>query len=314
MTTLPISQPPPHQPPDDDARSGKWRLTMTKHAAEQYALGAAGIVIVALTAGAFWLSYAHLADVAGQHGLGTSRYRRWAWPATLDAFIVAGELLMLRAGLRQVTDLWAIAVTAIGSGGSIALNVAGVSGAGNASDVPFLDYVVAAVPPAAAMVAFGVLMRQVHQLVEQPVDHSDPASTQVPEPPATTSVHPAEPPATAVGQSSEAPVEHVRPTDLLAQPVEAAGLPTAVSVQPPESPTEAAEDKPRGGRPPGAPLQVLVEIGRAAAAEQGKLTRAVVRTAVEDKGLTVGSERLTEVMEILRAELEPSAETDRAGG
>ena len=43
---------------------------MTKHDAERYALVAAGIVIVALTAGAFWLSYAHLADVAGQHGLG----------------------------------------------------------------------------------------------------------------------------------------------------------------------------------------------------------------------------------------------------
>ncbi|MGW2426015.1 DUF2637 domain-containing protein [Streptomyces sp. NPDC001709] len=119
---------------------------MTKHDAEQYALGAAGIVIIALTAGAFWLSYAHLADVAGQHGLGTSPIRRWAWPATLDAFIVAGELLMLRAGLRQVTDKSAIAVTAIGSGSSIALNVAGVSGTGNTDTVPFLDYVVAAVP------------------------------------------------------------------------------------------------------------------------------------------------------------------------
>ncbi|MGV4988481.1 DUF2637 domain-containing protein [Streptomyces sp. NRAIS4] len=123
---------------------------MTKHDAEQYALGAAGIVIIALTAGALWLSYAHLADVAGQHGLGTSPIRRWAWPATLDVFIVAGELLMLRAGLRQVTDKSAIAVTAIGSGSSIALNVAGVSGTGNTDTVPFLDYVVAAVPPAAA--------------------------------------------------------------------------------------------------------------------------------------------------------------------
>ncbi|MEV7993250.1 hypothetical protein AB0O67_15395 [Streptomyces sp. NPDC086077] len=57
-----------------------------------------------------------------------------------------------------------------------------------------------------------------------------------------------------------------------------------------------------------------MEIGRAAAAEQGKLTRAVARTAVDDKGLTVGSKRLTEVMDILRAELEAAAETHRAGG
>ena len=37
---------------------------------------------------------------------------------------------MLRAGLRRVTDRWAIALTATGSIGSIALNVAGVSGTG----------------------------------------------------------------------------------------------------------------------------------------------------------------------------------------
>ena len=81
----------------------------SKQAAERYALVAAGVVIVALTAGGFWLSYAHLAEVAGQHGLKNSPVRQWAWPATLDAFIIAGELLMLRAGLRRVADGWAIA-------------------------------------------------------------------------------------------------------------------------------------------------------------------------------------------------------------
>lgn len=97
---------------------------MTKHTAERYALVAAGAVIVALTVGGFWLSYAHLAEVAGQHGLRNSPIRQWIWPATLDAFIVAGELLMLRAGLRKEPDWWAIALTATGSVGSIALNVA----------------------------------------------------------------------------------------------------------------------------------------------------------------------------------------------
>ena len=287
---------------------------MTKHDAERYVLGAAGIVIVALTAGAFWLSYAHLADVAGQHGLGTSPVRRWAWPATLDAFIVAGELLMLRAGLRRVTDGWAIAVTAIGSVGSIALNVAGVSGTGNVGTVPRLDYVVAAVPPTAVMVAFGVLMRQIHQLVEQPGDHSDMVSIQVPEPPVTTSVQPAEPSSVAVAQPAETPGERVQPAELPRQPVQATELPAAGSVQSPEPLSDAAESKPRGGRPPGAPLDVLVEIGRAAAAEQGKLTRAVVRTAVEDKGLTIGSKRLTEVMDTLRAQPEAASDTSPASG
>jgi hypothetical protein len=157
---------------------------MTKRDAERYALIAAGTVIVALTVGGFWLSYAHLAEVAGAHGLGGSPTRRWAWPATLDAFIIAGELLMLRAGLRRVTDGWAITLTATGSIGSIALNVAGVSGSGDTSSVPLLDYVVAAVPPTAALLAFGVLMRQIHQLVDRP----DPVSGQAQKASVTASI------------------------------------------------------------------------------------------------------------------------------
>ncbi|MFF4603606.1 DUF2637 domain-containing protein [Streptomyces sp. NPDC001339] len=183
---------------------------MTKHAAERYALIAAGAVIVALTAGGFWLSYAHLAEVAGVHGLGSSPVRRWAWPSTLDAFIVAGELLMLRAGLRRVTDWWAIALTATGSVGSIALNVAGVSGAGNASSVPLLDYVVAAVPPTAALLAFGVLMRQIHQLVDRTVDRPDPVSGQAQEPPVSTSIDPIDLTAVTSGKLAE-PESGTRP-------------------------------------------------------------------------------------------------------
>ncbi|WP_251067986.1 DUF2637 domain-containing protein [Streptomyces sp. ISL-22] len=314
MASLPPSPPTHDQLPGDGDESGKWWQTMTKQDAERYALVAASIFIIALTAGAFWLSYAHLADIAGQHGLGTSPIRRWAWPATLDAFLVAGELLMLRAGLRRVTDKWAIAVTAIGSVGSIALNVAGVTGTGKASAVPFLDYVVAAVPPAAAMVAFGVLMRQIHQLVERPVDHSEPGSTPVPEPRVTHSVQLGKSLVTAVGQSAEAPVERVLPAELLVEPGQATELPVAVSVQSPESPDETAEGKPRGGRPPGAPLEELVEIGRIALAEHRTLTRSGLRNAVKAKGLTISSERQTDVMAILRPEIEAAAETSPDSG
>lgn len=119
---------------------------------------AAGAVIIALTAAAFWLSYAHLAEVALAHGMQEKEVRAWAWPATLDLFIVAGELLMLRAALAGKVDPWAIGLTVVGSGSSIALNVAGVGTAAGT-----LDYVVAAVPPTAALLAFGALMRQIHQ-------------------------------------------------------------------------------------------------------------------------------------------------------
>lgn len=120
----------------------------------------AGLVIVALTAAAFWLSYAHLHDVASASGLGNSPARAWAWPATLDLFIVAGEIMMLVAALAKRKDPWAIGLTVAGSLGSIGLNVFGVG-----QGAPLIDYVVAAVPPSAALLAFGALMRQIHHAV-----------------------------------------------------------------------------------------------------------------------------------------------------
>ena len=123
------------------------------------AAGAAAVTI-ALTGAAFWLSYEHLHDIAGGNGLGGAR--AWAWPATVDLFIIAGELLVLRASLRGVVDWWAYALAAVGSLGSIALNVAGVG-----ADAQPMEYVVAAVPPSAALVAFGALMRQVHEALHR---------------------------------------------------------------------------------------------------------------------------------------------------
>ncbi|MFG2837045.1 DUF2637 domain-containing protein [Streptomyces zaomyceticus] len=141
---------------------------------------AAGLVIITLTGAAFWLSYAHLAEVALSHGLGQATGRAWAWPATLDLFIVAGELLMLRAALRRQVDGWAIALTAVGSVGSIVLNVAGVTGTRDPGSVPLLDYVVAAVPPTAALLAFGALMRQIHQALAAVEDRPEPAPEPTP--------------------------------------------------------------------------------------------------------------------------------------
>ncbi|WJY40015.1 DUF2637 domain-containing protein [Streptomyces sp. P9-2B-2] len=117
----------------------------------------AGALTVLLTAAAFWLSYEHLQEVAARHGMADATARSWAWPATVDLFIVIGELLILRASLAHRVDGWAILLAAAGSGGSIALNVAGVG-----DHAQCLDYVVAAVPPVAALLAFGALMRQVH--------------------------------------------------------------------------------------------------------------------------------------------------------
>ncbi|MGW0565861.1 DUF2637 domain-containing protein [Streptomyces tauricus] len=117
----------------------------------------AAVLTVVLTAVAFWLSYEHLQEVASRHGMADAVARSWAWPATVDLFIVIGELLILRASLAHRVDWWAIGLVTAGDGASIALNVAGV---GEGADA--LNYVVAAVPPVAALLAFGALMRQVH--------------------------------------------------------------------------------------------------------------------------------------------------------
>lgn len=129
---------------------------MTRTAPDRALAAGAATVTVLLTAAAFWLSYEHLHDVADTNGLDAER--AWVWPATVDLFIIAGELLMLRAALRNQVDGWAIALAATGSLGSIALNVAGVGDGAQP-----MEYVVAAVPPTAALVAFGALMRQVHE-------------------------------------------------------------------------------------------------------------------------------------------------------
>lgn len=62
------------------------------------------------------------------------------------------------------------------------------------------------------------------------------------------------------------------------------------------------------GRPPGASLDELVEIGRAAWRASGRLSRTVVDDAVRARGTTLASKRLTKVMDILRAEEEDAAE------
>lgn len=140
---------------DDAPATEPQRLT-----APQVLAVIAAVATVALTAVAFWLSYAHLHDGAHDNGLAGDPARAWAWPATIDLFIVIGEVLILRATLRGRTDPWAIALAASGSLGSIALNVTLV-GAGRDAMV----YIVAGTPPVAALLAFGALMRQLHEVL-----------------------------------------------------------------------------------------------------------------------------------------------------
>jgi hypothetical protein len=124
----------------------------------------AAALIFLLTGVSLWLSYEHLHDVGARHGFADDPIRAWAWPATLDLFYAAGEVLILRAALARRLDWWAIALVVFGAGGSIALNIAGVGPGAEP-----LDYVVAAVPPIASLLAFGALMAQLYRALASPV-------------------------------------------------------------------------------------------------------------------------------------------------
>ncbi|WP_327156674.1 DUF2637 domain-containing protein [Streptomyces tubercidicus] len=183
----------------------------------------AGVLTVLLTAAAFWLSYEHLQEVAARHGMSDALARSWAWPATVDLFIVIGELLILRASLAHRVDGWAILLAAAGSGGSIALNVAGVG-----DKAEGLDYVVAAVPPVAALLAFGALMRQVHAYlaarISTPVDANtdtvDHPSTPV-EPNSGQTFKPVAEPAPAADIPLSGPLSEATEAELPSTPVNA---------------------------------------------------------------------------------------------
>ncbi|MET9098317.1 DUF2637 domain-containing protein [Streptomyces antibioticus] len=119
----------------------------------------AAALTIGLTGVTFWLSYEALHNLAAGHGLRGER--AWAWPATIDAFIVIGEVLILRASLLRRVDWLAVILTAAGSVGSIVLNVA------SAGDVDRMTKVVHAVPPCAALLIFTALMRQIYRALAQ---------------------------------------------------------------------------------------------------------------------------------------------------
>lgn len=217
----------------------------------------AAVASIALTGVAFWLSYAHLHAVADAHGLKGDTIRAWAWPATVDLFIVIGEVLILRASLRQVVDPWAIGLTVIGSGGSIALNVAGVGDRAQG-----MDYVVAAVPPIAALFAFGALMQQLHGALAARTEHA----------PVALPTAPAAPP-----QSAPEPAPAVSPPVPAERPaVVAESAPTPLPVDAPERPAERPKPKPQSAPKPAAkaPRKALPKRPRSA-------TRADAKAAIE---------------------------------
>ena len=122
-----------------------------------YALMAAVTVIA--TAVGFWLSYAGLHSFAVRAGLRGSE--AWAWPSSVDLFILAGELGIPISTLRDGAADWrAWGYFVAGAGPSVAFNVLHVT----VHAVGWGKYAVAATPPVAAVLALAALMQQVLSL------------------------------------------------------------------------------------------------------------------------------------------------------
>ncbi|MEE1620883.1 DUF2637 domain-containing protein [Zafaria sp. J156] len=102
----------------------------------------AGTVFIA--AGAFWLSFTALADLAARSGVGGSQ--AWAWPLIVDGIIVVATVAVVAlAGQRSAWYPWALLIG--GAAVSVTANALHAVVAADA-DVPgVLAAAVAAVPP-----------------------------------------------------------------------------------------------------------------------------------------------------------------------
>jgi hypothetical protein len=119
------------------------------------------VVTVIATGIGFWLSYAgmHAFDRAS----GLRGPEAWAWPSSVDLFILAGELGITISTLRDGRADWrAWVYFAAGCGPSITYNVVHAF-----VTIPhWAKYAVAATPPIAAMLALAALMQQIISLPE----------------------------------------------------------------------------------------------------------------------------------------------------
>lgn len=120
-----------------------WAVTREQQGRRWAALTAvAGTVFIA--AGAFWLSFTSLADLAARSGIGAGQ--AWAWPLIVDGIIVVATVAVVAlAGQRSAWYPWALLVG--GALVSVTANAIHAVVAADA-DVPrMLAASVAAVPP-----------------------------------------------------------------------------------------------------------------------------------------------------------------------
>jgi hypothetical protein len=152
------TQPAPEAAPAAGASAGRWFGARRAHRPQPWEGGAvmkrsgprrwaamtavAGTVFIA--AGAFWLSFTSLADLAARSGIGAGQ--AWAWPLIVDGIIVVATVAVVAlAGQRSAWYPWALLVG--GALVSVTANAIHAVVAADADVPSMLAASVAAVPP-----------------------------------------------------------------------------------------------------------------------------------------------------------------------
>ncbi|MCZ4123936.1 DUF2637 domain-containing protein [Streptomyces sp. H39-S7] len=297
----------------------------TNTGTSQRATGWDRAAILTLGAAGCALSYDALQQMAvAIHVRGILTY---LFPLVIDGFIAYGvrALLVLRTapfharlyvwalfGIATTASVWANALHAV------RLNQQGATGDLHLGNVPVGLLAMLAPLALAGAVHLHILIARhttdapLHGI---PADHCEPHD-------AVTGIRPSgdEPtPTASTPPFDEAAADLVEDRDVDSQPPaspkdfsvqEVAGH---FTVDEPQNEVTSAGDSPTGssggltagkpaGRPPGASLDDLLAIGRQAATDAGLLSRTVVTKAVRAHGITLSSDRLTGVMDRLRAE------------
>ncbi|MCB0037226.1 MAG: DUF2637 domain-containing protein [Anaerolineales bacterium] len=117
-----------------------------------------GTLVLFVAAGAFWLSFEALRDLAHQVGIATQR--AWLYPIIIDGAIIIFSLSVLRASLNRENPLYPWVLVGSFTALSVILNIVH-------AQIDLLARFLAAIPPVALFLSFELLMGQIRAIVER---------------------------------------------------------------------------------------------------------------------------------------------------
>jgi ribosome-binding protein aMBF1 (putative translation factor) len=186
-----------------------------------WAVVTAAVGTMLIGAGAFWLSFVALADLAERSGI--ARGQSWIWPLLVDGLIVVATVAVVALdGRRTAWYPWTLLIG--GAGVSVTANAAHAILAADLTVPALLAAVVAAIPPLVLLAATHLTV-----VLTRPTDHNTEPTPTVP----------VEAPALDAAETTEPPAEEAPP-----EPVEGTQTQTPPRITPPETASASAVETP----------------------------------------------------------------------